>query len=63
MAWGTQFSVNYLLRFLAKYQLASHAGVFRGARLSSLPHKRTPLKTPAWDAKYQLTTVFLAIIS
>ena len=27
--------------------LASHAGVFRGARISSL---RAPLKTPAWGA-------------
>ena len=38
--------------------LASHAGVFRGARFSSLPtkdegrdEKRAPLKTPAWEAK------------
>ena len=28
--------------------LASHAGVFRGARFSS--EKRAPLKTPAWEA-------------
>ena len=35
-------------------KVASHAGVFRGARLSSLPtgedEKRTLLKTPAWEA-------------
>ena len=31
--------------------LASQAGVFRGARFSSLPtEKRSPLKTPAWEA-------------
>ena len=32
--------------------VASHAGVFRGARISSLPReeKRAPLKTPAWEA-------------
>ena len=47
---------------LAKYKshpsrvsLASHAGVFRGARFSTLPvgrdEKRAPLKTPAWEAR------------
>ena len=34
--------------------LASHTGVFRGARLSSLPTEkdgeRAPLKTPTWEA-------------
>ena len=33
-------------------KLASHAGVFRRARISSLPTReeiRAPLKTPAWD--------------
>ena len=39
--------------------VASHAGIFRGARFSSLPtrrdemkvnEKRAPLKTPAWEA-------------
>ena len=29
--------------------IASHAGVFRGARLGE---KRTPLKTPAWEATF-----------
>ena len=31
--------------------LAPHAGVFRGARISSLPTNeiRAPLKTPAWE--------------
>ena len=28
--------------------IASHAGVFRGARFSD--EKRAPLKTPAWEA-------------
>ena len=37
----------------SRYQLASHAGVFRGARFSSLYEKRAPLKTPAWEARYQ----------
>ena len=36
-------------------ELASRAGVFRGARLPPLPtrrrdEKRAPLKTPAWEA-------------
>ena len=34
-------------------RLASNTGVFRGARLSSLPTRdetRAPLKTPAWEA-------------
>ena len=31
--------------------IASHAGAFRGARISSLPTIRAPLKTPAWEAK------------
>ena len=30
--------------------LASHAGVFRGACLSSLDERRAPLKMPAWEA-------------
>ena len=37
----------------SRYQLAPHAGVFRGARFSSLYEKRAPLKTPAWEARYQ----------
>ena len=32
--------------------LASHAGVFRGARFWD--EKRAPLKTPAWEAKVSL---------
>ena len=42
--------------FLAPWTIASHAGVFRGARISSLPREegrdeiRVPLKTPAWEA-------------
>ena len=37
-------------------KLASHAGVFRGARISSVGREeiRAPLKTPAWEAKDKL---------
>ena len=39
--------------------IASHAGVFRGARISSLPtgreEIRAPLKMPAWEAKVDNT--------
>ena len=41
------------VNFTRVYKIvASHAGVFRGARFSSLPRdeKRAPLKTPAWEA-------------
>ena len=42
------------LHWYTDRKLASHAGVFRGARISSLPvgrdEKRAPLKTPAWEA-------------
>ena len=31
------------------YTLASHAGLFRGARMEEI---RAPLKTPAWEANY-----------
>ena len=41
---------------------ASHAGVFSGARISSLPTKfvgrdeiRAPLKTPAWEASFYIS--------
>ena len=40
---------------ISGFHLASHAGVFRGARFSSLrgrDEKRTPLKTPAWEARF-----------
>ena len=30
--------------------MASHAGIFRGARLSSRDERRAPRKTPAWEA-------------
>ena len=38
--------------------LASHTGVFMGARISSLPsdETRAPLKTPAWEATQFLDT-------
>ena len=34
-------------------KVASHAGIFRGARFSFLgrDEKRAPLKTPAWEAR------------
>ena len=38
--------------------VASHAGVFRGGRFSSLlgrDEKRVPLKTPAWEASMTAT--------
>ena len=38
--------------FFSAWCVASHAGVFRGARISSLPTPqeiRAPLKTPAWE--------------
>ena len=38
----------------SKKALASHAGVFRGVRISSLPTRDeipAPLKTPAWEDK------------
>ena len=50
----------WLLRLSAKIwallrlSVASHAGVFRGARFSSFvgrDEKRAPLKTPAWEAR------------
>ena len=31
--------------------VASHAGVFRGARILPSPQTRAPLKTPAWEAR------------
>ena len=37
------------------FSLASHAGIFRGARISSLPTReeiRAPLKTRAWEATF-----------
>ena len=42
---------------LAPRHLASHAGVFRGARVSSLGREeiRAPLKRPAWEATRHLT--------
>ena len=42
---------------LSCFALASHAGVFRGARISSLVGReeiRAPLKTPAWEASFAL---------
>ena len=50
----------WLLRLSAKIwtllrlSVASHAGIFRGARFSSFVgrnEKRAPLKTPAWEAR------------
>ena len=47
-----QECMHMLTKTSAPLRLASHAGVFRGARLSSLgrDEKRAPLKTPAWEA-------------
>ena len=44
-----QECMHMLTKTSAPLTLASHAGVFRGARLSSLgrDEKRAPLKTPA----------------
>ena len=44
--------------------LASHAGVFRGARFSSpsfvgRDEKQAPLKTPAWEARDYPTGFFV----
>ena len=45
-------SFRPVLYFLDGLFLASHAGVFRGARFSSLgrDEKRASLTTPAWEA-------------
>ena len=67
----------WLLRLSAKIwallrlSVASHAGIFRGARFSSFVgrnEKRAPLKTPAWEARLsvnlfqlRLTKKFLKI--
>ena len=45
--------------------LASHAGVFGGARLSSLvgrDERRAPLKTPAWEANLPRDSVKFCVI-
>ena len=49
------FMIVVMGRQQAPQKLASHAGIFRGARISSLPFVgreeiRAPLKTPAWQA-------------
>ena len=48
------FYVSKILIFLSLDTIvASHAGVFRGGRLSSLPtrgERRAPLKTSVWEA-------------
>ena len=46
-----KFSSFFTIYFWASFILASDAGVFRGARISSL---RAPLKTPAWEATFIL---------
>ena len=49
---------SWILICNIRSEIASHAGVFRGARFSSLPtkfvgrdEKWAPLKTPAWEAR------------
>ena len=37
------------VKVASRYRVASHAGVFRGARFSSLPCG----ETPAWEARYR----------
>ena len=49
-SYGFLLSAGLLRLFQTSIlHLASHAGVFRGARISSLP-TRVPLKTHAWEA-------------
>ena len=43
----------------AKFRLASHAGVFRGACFWD--EKRAPLKTPAWEDKFRLVSSNLSL--
>ena len=58
-----RFTKTELLVFsVTPFKVASHAGVFRGARISSLPQTafvgreeiRAPLKTPAWEATFKV---------
>ena len=45
--------------------LASHAGIFRGARLPSLPtrdERRAPLKTSAWEANLPRDSVKFCVL-
>ena len=42
--------------------VASHAGVFREARFSSLSTKRAPLKTPVWEARVVAAMITIAQI-
>ena len=60
-----RYNISCILKVLVTFlnsasHLASHAGVFRRARISSLPFGRdeirAPLKTPAWEATSQLTS-------
>ena len=59
----------WLLRLSAKIwallrlSVASHAGIFRGARFSSFVgrnEKRAPLKTPAWEARLSVNILITA---
>ena len=50
--WLLRLSVK--IWALLRLSVASHAGIFRGARFSSFVgrnEKRAPLKTPAWEAR------------
>ena len=46
------FSLGYIKKFCkAVFFVASHAGVFRGARFLR-DEQRAPLNTPAWEAMF-----------
>ena len=42
--------IHRINHYPADSVIASHAGVFRGARFVGRDEKRVPLKTPAWEA-------------
>ena len=44
---------------MAGDELASHAGIFRGARREEI---RAPLKTPAWEARDEYTTMLICFL-
>ena len=48
--WATSTEIPY-----SWHVIASHAGVFRGARFMGRDERRAPLKTPAWEARHVTT--------